>query len=244
LQAAKGEILVRVDGRTLLEPEYVERCVVALEETTAAMVGGPLEPKGVTWVERAIGSVLTSKFGAGPARYRRVGGAAQWADVVYLGAARVDVLRGLGGYDEGFSTNEDAEMAHRLQELGGIWFDPKIRSIYRPRSTFRGLAQQYYRYGRGRAGTVCKHPHSLHWRQLAAPLLVVGLLLPGRRRVAAAYATVVVAACAEEMRHDRAAGAGLAVAMPTMHLAWGIGFLFGIMRQMATRGSTAARGRP
>ena len=43
-RVASGDIIVRVDGHCVLAPDYVERCVVALERTGAAMVGGAMTP--------------------------------------------------------------------------------------------------------------------------------------------------------------------------------------------------------
>ncbi len=76
-----------------------------------------------------------------------------------------------------------------------------------------------------------KYPDSLRLRQLAAPLLVLGLLSPWRRRVALAYLAVVVVASGIEMGRDPAPAAGLAVALPVMHLSWGVGFLVGWSRR-------------
>jgi len=225
LREARGDVLVRVDGRTVVAPDYVDQCVAALTRSGAALVGGPLEPRGTTWVERAVGAALTSTLGAGPARFRNAHAEAAWTDIVYLGAAWVDVLRRLGGYDQDFASNEDGELLHRLGHDGGVWFDPAIRSTYRPRGSFIGFMRQYYRYGAGRAATVRKYPDSLRLRQLAAPLLVLGLVSPWRRRVALAYLVVVAVGSGTEMRRDPAAAAGLAVALPVMHLSWGVGFL-------------------
>jgi glycosyltransferase involved in cell wall biosynthesis len=230
LAEARGDVLVRVDGRTVVAPDYVDQCIAALTRSGAALVGGPIDPRGTTWVERAVAAALTSKLGAGPARFRNAKSSADWTDIVYLGAARVDVLRRLGGYDVDFATNEDGELLHRLGDDGGVWFDPAIRSTYRPRSSFAGLMRQYYLYGIGRAATVRKYPDSLRVRQLAAPLLILGLLSPGRRKVALAYLAVVVVGSGTEVRRDPAAGAGLAVALPVMHLSWGAGFLVGSLR--------------
>jgi succinoglycan biosynthesis protein ExoA len=230
LREARGDVLVRIDGRTVVAPDYVDQCIKALTRSGAALVGGPIEPAGSTWVERAVGSALTSTLGAGPARFRKADASAAWTDIVYLGAARVDILRRLGGYDEDFATNEDGELLHRLSREGGVWFDPSIRSTYRPRDSFVSFMRQYYLYGTGRAATVKKYPRSLHLRQLAAPLLVVALLSPWRRKVALAYLGVVAIGAGPEMRRDPAAGAGLAVALPVMHLSWGTGFIVGWIR--------------
>jgi succinoglycan biosynthesis protein ExoA len=231
LRDARGDVLVRVDARTLVAPDYVDQCVAALSRSGAALVGGPIEPRGTTWVERAVAAALTSTLGAGPARFRNPRASAAWTDIVYLGAARVDVLRRVGGYDESFVTNEDGELLHRLGQDGGVWFDPAIRSTYRPRDTFAGFMRQYYLYGAGRATTVRKYPGSLRLRQLAAPLLVLSLLSPWRRQVARAYLVVVAVASGSEMSREPATGVGLAVALPVMHLSWGVGFLVGLSRR-------------
>ena len=42
IAAASGDIIVRVDARTALAPDYVERCVSALERSGAAIVGGQM----------------------------------------------------------------------------------------------------------------------------------------------------------------------------------------------------------
>ena len=49
IAAALGDIIVRVDARTSLAPDYVERCVSALERSGAAIVGGQMryEARGV-----------------------------------------------------------------------------------------------------------------------------------------------------------------------------------------------------
>jgi succinoglycan biosynthesis protein ExoA len=231
LRDARGDVLVRVDARTLVAPDYVDQCVAALSRSGAALVGGPIEPRGTTWVECAVAAALTSTLGAGPARFRNPRASAAWTDIVYLGAARVDVLRRLGGYDESFVTNEDGELLHRLGQDGGVWFDPAIRSTYRPRDTFAGFMRQYYLYGAGRAATVRKYPGSLRLRQLAAPFLILGLLSPWRRQVARAYLVIVAAASGSEATREPATGAGLAVALPVMHLSWGVGFLVGLFRR-------------
>jgi hypothetical protein len=82
-----------------------------------------------------------------------------------------------------------------------------------------------------RAGLVRRHPGSLAARQLAAPLLLAGLLTGRRRIVAAAYTGAVCVAAGRELTHDAVAAAGVVPALPCMHIAWGIGFLTGLVRR-------------
>jgi len=229
LDAATGDIFVRVDARTLIAKDYVERCVDALALTEAAMVGGPMRFTASTPAERGIRAAMTSRLGAGPAQFRREQGGGRFVDTVYLGAYRMETMRRLGGYDELFGGNEDAEFAWRAQRAGGVYLDPDISSTYAVREGFGPLWRQFRRYGRARAITIRKHPRSLSPRQLAVPALVLGLLSPWRRPVVAIYGAVVVTrALLEVAREDLVAGSVLAGALPVMHAAWAVGFLEGI----------------
>ncbi|TIT70853.1 MAG: succinoglycan biosynthesis protein exoa, partial [Mesorhizobium sp.] len=70
---------------------------------------------------------------------------------------RIAAFRAVGGYDESFSHNEDAEFDHRLRQAGyRIWMSGRTQMVYYPRSTLKGLFFQYLGYGRGRANNVLK----------------------------------------------------------------------------------------
>ena len=228
LSAAKGEVIVRVDGRCRVAPDYVERCVEALETTGAAMVGGAMQPVAEGWLGSGIAEALTSRLGAGPARFH-TGGASGFVDTVYLGAFRRQLAEHVGGFADELATNEDAEFAIRMAPHGGIWFDPGIMSSYTPRTDLARLGRQFFRYGRGRAATVRRHPRSLSPRQLAAPLLVLSLLMPWRLPVTGAYLALVGGRALLQLRRRPGSALGLLVAIPTMHLPWGAGFLRGLL---------------
>ena len=66
-----------------------------------------------------------------------------------------------------------------------VWFDPGLVVTYRPRDTLRGLAWQYFNYGRWKRVVARRHPASLLPRHLASPLLAAGIgrhAGPGRGR--------------------------------------------------------------
>ncbi|HLN06231.1 MAG TPA: glycosyltransferase family 2 protein [Acidimicrobiales bacterium] len=232
IAAASGEVIVRVDARTALSPDYVERCVEALERSGAAIVGGQMRYEAHDAPQRGIVAAMTSRLGAGPAAFRREGGEARFVDTVYLGAFRAKTIREMEGYDEWSGGNEDAELAWRAQQFGGVYLDPAIKSFYLGRAGLGPLARQYYRYGRNRARTIRKHPGSLSYRQLAVPALFVGLASPWRRQVLAAYVATVLGRGAVELTRDPAAVPTLLAALPTMHAAWGLGFLRSMVGEM------------
>jgi glycosyltransferase involved in cell wall biosynthesis len=225
LREAKGDVFVRVDGHCVITPDYVERCVAALESSGAAMVGGGMTAVAGGWRGRGIAAAMGSPFGAGPARFH-VGGPAGFVDTVYLGAYRVEVALAAGGYATA-AVSEDGELAIRLGQVGGVYYDPRIRSRYAPRQSVLALGRQFFRYGGLRAATVVRHPRSLVPRQLASPLLVVGLCSPLRRKVAGLY-LVAVALAAYRERRQPAVLPGLVTALPVMHVSWGVGFLAGL----------------
>jgi glycosyltransferase involved in cell wall biosynthesis len=226
LKACAGEVLVRVDGHCVIAPDYVARCVNALEHSGAAIVGGGMTPTAEGLIQEGIAVAMASRLGAGPARFHHSTGAAGWVDTVYLGAYRTELARFVDGYCEDVGVNEDAEFAIRIGRHGGIWFDPTIRSSYVPRGTISSVARQFYRYGRSRAATVRRHPSSLAPRQLMAPMLVVGLASPWRRMVLTSYLCLLTGWVASS--HDKAHLVAAAV-LPTMHISWGVGFLRGLL---------------
>jgi succinoglycan biosynthesis protein ExoA len=238
LATARGEIIVRFDAHGKMPPGYVDASVRALdEEPNVAGVGGwiRVEPRG-PW-GRAIGAALGSRFGIGNARsWKPPKPGQQRADVdtFPLGAWRAETLRAVGGWDERFLRNQDFELNYRLRRSGArIVFDPAVWSFYRPRESLRGIARQYWDYGRFKALTIATAPRSLRPRQTAPLLLIataIAALLPGRpARVAraglAGYGVVLFGVTARSR-----AGWRTPVVLATMHVFWGAGVVVGLAR--------------
>jgi succinoglycan biosynthesis protein ExoA len=234
IAASSHPVLVRVDGHGLLAPGYIATAVRLLESTGAANVGGLMAAEGVTDFQQAVATAMTSVFGVGGARFH-TGGQPGPADTVYLGVFRRDVLTRLGGYDESFLRAQDWELNHRIRAAGGlVYFSPELSVTYRPRSTLKALARQYFHYGRWRRVVMRQHPGTASARYLAAPAVVLAcaagllaapltgwaLLVPG------GYLAGVLGATALTARGLTARSVALlTVVYPTMHLSWGVGFL-------------------
>lgn len=149
LAEAGGEILCRVDARSLVPPNYVRRCVEILcSRPGVAVVGGAqvaLAPHpGPTG--RGIARALNNRWTMGLSRYRR-GGRSGASDTVYLGAFRTDDLRRVGGWDVRLPTNQDFDLNRRLSSSGSVWFESSLEVGYQPRSSHRDLFRQYVRFG-------------------------------------------------------------------------------------------------
>ncbi|WP_460932119.1 glycosyltransferase family 2 protein [Phycicoccus ginsengisoli] len=229
------DVVVRVDGHGVLDGDYVRTAVELLASTGAANVGGLMDAEGVTSFERAVAAAMTSRLGVGASRFH-TGGEAGPADTVYLGVFRREWLRRMGGYDPRFTRAQDWELNHRIREAGGlVWFSPRLRVAYRPRPTLGALARQYRDYGRWRRVVARTHTGTINARYLAPPAALVGVVvgLAGGFvwwplwLVPAAYLvlTTVGGLTVRDPRLHPRDRAWLPLVLPTMHLAWGWGFL-------------------
>jgi len=175
IRAARGELIARVDGHTIIAPDYLRRCVETLRETGADNVGGLMRPEGRGYVGRCIALATGSRFGVGNSRfhYDEHGGE---AETVYLGCFRRVIFERVGLFDEGLIRNQDDELNDRIVASGGrIWLDPRIRSTYYNRGSYRSLWRQYYQYGYWKVRVLRRHPEARRARHLAPAALVAAL---------------------------------------------------------------------
>jgi glycosyltransferase involved in cell wall biosynthesis len=232
LNKSKSPVVVRVDGHAQIPQDYLRLVVEILNRTGAVNVGGVMAAVGTTPFERAVAGAMRSPLGVGASRFH-TGGEAGVVDTVYLGAFRREALLAIGGFDERFTRAQDWELNFRLRENGGIvYFDPRLHVTYRPRSTVRALAKQYFEYGRWRRVVSRRHSGTINYRYLAPPLalvgfslsLIAGFIAPILFTPAVIYLLFVLLASIKIASSIREYLLLLAV-IPTMHFAWGAGFI-------------------
>lgn len=205
LAITSGEILCRVDARSIVPPRYVRLCADVLATRPEVVVTGGAQiavalDDSVTSV--GIARALNNRYGMGGSRYRSRAPSGP-SDTVYLGAFRTQQLRAAGGWDEHFETNQDFELNRRMARSGVVWFDDRLEVGYVPRQSITAVWRQYHRFGRWKVR---------YWRStgdpplvrqkvlLAAPvclLVLLGLLVSGRKprvRSAAVMTTAAVVA--------------------------------------------------
>jgi succinoglycan biosynthesis protein ExoA len=239
IDASRGEIVIRMDVHARYAPDYVRQCVDVLEETGADNVGGAQRAIPETWFQRALCAALDSPLAVGGARYRDAD-AEGFVDTVFLGAFKRRIFELVGGYDAKAFTNEDAELNQRIQKAGGkVYLSRRIVVQYFPRDSFRGLAKQYFKYGKGRARTLLKHKTFLTPRPAIPFAMVVGgvalLATPPLHPVApfafGAYgAATVVEALRVSFRHGLALAPAVAAIFPVLHVSHGVGFGVGLVQ--------------
>ena len=175
------------------------------------------------------------------------------------------MLAAVGGFNTFLLYIQAYELNWRLRERGEtVWFDPALVVTYRPRGTLTALARQYFRYGLWKRVMLRRHPASWRYRQIAAPLLIVGLVLSALLAVAGwrligagAKATGLALLGASAVvplsylllllggtvvlgvRRRAPHAVLLPPVLATMHLCWGAGFFAG--GRMASTACAVAR---
>ena len=233
LAASHSPVVVRVDGHSQIPHDYLSLVVEILNETGAVNVGGIMAAVGTTRFEKAVAGAMRSAFGVGASRFH-TGGKAGAVDTVYLGAFRREALVAIGGFDERFTRAQDWELNFRLRENGGIiYFDPRLHVTYQPRPNLKALAKQYFEYGRWRRVVSRRYAGTINARYLAPPVALIGFSLslilamvqgPLFLTPALIYIAFIVLASVRISTSFREFLI-LCLVLPTMHFAWGAGFL-------------------
>lgn len=250
IQASQGEFIIRMDAHSRPYPNYVERCLAALDSGLGENVGGvwKIEPGKAGWIAESVAVAAAHPLGVGDAGYR-IGGRASLVDTVPFGAFRRSLIDRVGPFDETLLSNEDYEFNARIRQKGGrVWLDPEIVTVYYARSTLPALARQYWRYGYWKYRMLRRYPDTLRWRQGLPPMFVaslIGLVLlswwtPAGWLLALEillYVTVLLSAglLSALRHHKRYLFIGLPLSIATMHLAWGSGFLWSMVTSTLDR---------
>ncbi len=248
IEASTGEIILRLDAHCVPAENYISRSVHNLNQGLGDNVGGLwiIQPGSPHWLGHSIAAAAAHPLGVGDARYR-YSRQAGWVDTVPFGAFRRSLIEKIGGYDETLLTNEDYEFNTRIRQKGGrVYFDPGIQSVYYARPNLTSLGRQYWRYGFWKWRMLRRYPRSLRWRQLLPPLFVASVivllgfsLFMGIARLMLAgllgvygLALIISAIPAALQKRQWYLLIGIPLAIATMHVCWGSGFLVSMIRSL------------
>jgi succinoglycan biosynthesis protein ExoA len=250
------EYFVRIDAHAGYPHGY---CGVLLDEaiaTGADSVVVAMRTAGHGTFQLAAAAAQNSPLGNGGSAHRNAmhnpdGPSGIWVDHGHHALIRVAAYRAVGGYDETFTHNEDAELDVRLGAAGfKIWMTSRTHCVYYPRATPGALLRQYLNYGGGRARNVLKHRTVPKVRQMAplmvAPALALGLF-SRVSKLAAVPALAWALACLGYgamlgVRDRRPSTALAGPAAMIMHLGWSAGFWRVLIR--SSRGLFRSRPTP
>jgi succinoglycan biosynthesis protein ExoA len=245
--------LIRIDAHGDYPSDYCQTLVEEAERHQVESVVVPMTTIGVADFQRAVATAQNSLVGTGGSAHR-TGKAAGLVDHGHHALMKLEAFQAVGGYDESFHCNEDAELDYRLLRYGyRIWLTDRTFMTYFPRSTVPSLFWQYFRYGGGRARNILKHRMVPRLRQMV-PLAILptvlmaalsiwhwGFLVPLALWGLACIALGSYAARKHYPEYGLPLmGAPLVtLAAMTMHLAWSSGFWMQLVRQLAGRRNAA-----
>jgi glycosyltransferase involved in cell wall biosynthesis len=223
---ALGSIILRVDAHSDLTPGYAEIALEVLEsDKRIGNVGGMMDAQGDDDFSEAVAWGYKSRFGLGGGKFH-VGGKAGSVDSVYLGVFRKSVLLEAGGFDEAVVRGQDWELNQRIRALGHlVYFDPRLKVIYKPRSSWASLAAQFYKTGLWRGKLSGPDFPNISLRYLAPPVLVLLTFL----WVPLWAYLLAIGFISLTSKESTAVKLRLMLVLPTMHYSWGVGFILGII---------------
>ncbi|MEA5634259.1 MAG: glycosyltransferase family 2 protein, partial [Cutibacterium granulosum] len=150
-----------------------------------------------------------------------------------------------------FDRAQDWELNYRLRHSGReVWFSPRLKVTYRPRSDVKSLATQFFHTGQWRRQVIRTHRDSASLRYLAAPATVVACtagaiggatgivrsvlrgrpsrLLAGFAVPAGYLAAMTAGSLLLKQPLKPAVRARLPLVLTVMHMSWGAGFIVGL----------------
>lgn len=256
---ARAHFLLRADAHAHYPTGWMHALLDAYRATGASEVVVPMltaaDPVGAAPFQRGAAAAQNSRLGNGGSAHRSAG-TSRWVEHGHHALFDRAFFLRLGGYDETFSHNEDAELDRRATNAGGrIWLCASAPVTYYPRRDLASLFRQYVRHGRGRARTLRKHRARPRLRQVL-PLFVLagvigGLVLapvhPAFLAAPLGYALLCTGwGLVRAVRERDPALLWMGPAAMAMHLGWAVGFLDGVLRRPglgpATTGAGTAEG--
>jgi succinoglycan biosynthesis protein ExoA len=245
----RGNIVIRMDGHTMYDRQYISKCVRALEQHNADNVGGiwRIRPRGDSIIDRGIVQALSHRFGVGNAYYRFASSAGdvRRVDTVPFFCMRRHTLQRIGPFNEALARGQDMEFSLRLKRANCVTLlVPDIVSDYYARTDLRSFLRHNWTNG---AWAIRPFLHSdgtpVSLRHLVPLMFACWLLMSGLLAVwsplgqwlllAAGLPYAVIATLAGVQIAFAQRTAMFVVVMPllfaALHLSYGLGSLRGLL---------------
>lgn len=183
IDAAKGDVIMRLDAHASYQPDYFSVLVNGLKRLHADNVGTVCKTDVLNKTPKtlAIREVLGNKFGVGNSTFRTGIDHEQKVETVPFGCWPKEVFEKYGKYDVRLVRNQDIELNKRILRGGGkIYILPDTYCTYLARETWKALAKNNYGNGKWNILTVyyTKLFSSLSIRHFIPLLFVLSLIVP------------------------------------------------------------------
>ena len=233
-QASKGRYISLVGAHAIYPKNYFSTCISAIEKGECEAAGGFLLHRGHGLVGSAIAQGMASQFGVGNTAFRTIP-QKMYVDSVAFAVYDRQIFEKVGLFDEALIRNQDDEFHYRLNQAGlRILMLPELETTYFVRPSLAKLFQQYEQYGFYKPLVFKKVRRSIRLRHLAPAFFVLYIMSLPLALLSPIWALPMVLYLSLDLWFSlraklpfRAKLVCLAV-YPTLHLAYGWGFLRGL----------------
>jgi len=248
LANSRGEYIIRMDAHSIYDRSYVSKCIKSMTEYGADNMGGiwRILPRKNTVMGRAIARVLSSPLGAGDAHYKTVRDTVpKEVDTVPFGCYRRTVLEAIGGWDERMVRSEDVDVNRRIAKGGGkILLVPTIVAYYYARSNYWQFVRHNFLNGIwityplkfGKFPFAPRHCVPLVFVGTLIVLTCLSLLVPFFRVLLATLVMLYLmlitwfSLSISKKEGDWRYAVTLPIAFVGLHIPYGLGSLYGLLR--------------
>ena len=260
LEAAKGEVIMRLDGHCTYPTNYISELVRYLYQLNADNVGGVwnTQPAKDTPICQAIAQASSHPFGVGGSMHKIGASKIIETDTVPFGCYKREMFEKTGLFDIDLVRNQDDEFNGRLHNLGGkIYLIPQVIINYTARDTLCKMRKMYYQYGLYKPLVNKKLGAPATIRQFFPLVFLLLLIIGGTASIFSpfilhAYTTflvlylfigIVVGSMSAIRMHQPL----LVLLMPyvffNIHMSYGIGYLVGIFNVLCNSSSEVTPNR-
>lgn len=234
----KGNVIVRIDAHSVYAMDYFEQILQTFERVEADIVGGPTRTKCKAPFQCAVAHAICSRFGVGNSLVHNLKYEG-YSDSVTFGAWKKEIFSDTGLFDEALVRNQDDEFHYRAKSKGKkIYQNPDIKIWYYPRAKITALFSQYYQYGLYKPAVLKRVNSEIKLRHIVPSCFVIYLLSFPLILVSSFWllplflyliGSVYFATAIES---DTKVKLLTALVFPTLHIAYGLGFLQGLLKRL------------
>jgi glycosyltransferase involved in cell wall biosynthesis len=199
-EIASGDLILRLDGRSSIDKNYIMNIYNLSKINNATNVGGVMLPIGYTDDQKNIARIMQHPLSLGGAKSRDFNYVG-YVDSLYLGAFKKNALKKIEKplFDTQHPLiSEDSDLNFRIRKSGGsVFMDASIQVKYHARENIKEFFKLCKNYGVARGLFVLKHKTISAYRQLIPVLALLSsvILLIGGFYIIYLHYLLVALAC-------------------------------------------------
>lgn len=232
---SNGKYVAFIGAHANYSVNYFSYAVELLEQNKCDVVGGVLKQEGKTDMGRMIAKCMSSKFGVGGTEFR-TSNQEGFVQSVAFAVYKREIIEKVGLMDINLIRNQDDEFHYRIVDQGyKILMTPEISSTYYVRSSLCKLFKQYFDYGLYKPLVLNKVKSGVRIRHLVPSLFICYLILftihqTINTSVPLFMYLLLDAYFSWKNANNITEYIYSLLTYPTLHVAYGTGFLVGIIK--------------